>query len=159
MNWKGFCRKRSWPNFKVLSRHFPGGTEGNENPQSGKPVVAADNRRIRRRCVNRSTTTFGEVCGKMCYTAWNALGLNLPYNRGSQNVWRPPGWGGGGSAVGPLGWARVVCLRDIFILYEIYILVLTLLGLNMKLSLFCNLNFTKVYINFWTEGWYGSGGA
>jgi hypothetical protein len=72
---------------------------------------------------------------------------------------------GGGGAVGHLGWARVVCLRDIFILNEICtqneieILVLTLLGLNMKLALFCNLNFTKVYINFWTEGWYGSGGA
>jgi hypothetical protein len=24
MNWKVFCRKRSWPNFKVLSRHSPG---------------------------------------------------------------------------------------------------------------------------------------
>jgi hypothetical protein len=28
-NWKGFGRKRSWPNFKVLSRHSPGGTEKN----------------------------------------------------------------------------------------------------------------------------------
>jgi hypothetical protein len=32
MNWKGFGRKRSWPNFKVLSRHSHGGTEEkNEN--------------------------------------------------------------------------------------------------------------------------------
>jgi hypothetical protein len=44
-------------------------------------------------------------------------------------------------------------MRDIFILNEIwgqdkiYILVGTLLGLNMKLTLFYNLNFTKVYIN------------
>jgi hypothetical protein len=29
MNWKGFDRKRSWPNFKGLSRHSPGGTEEN----------------------------------------------------------------------------------------------------------------------------------
>jgi hypothetical protein len=29
MNWKGCGRKRSWPNFKVLSRHLPGGTEEN----------------------------------------------------------------------------------------------------------------------------------
>jgi hypothetical protein len=26
-NWKGFVRKRSWFDFKVLSRHSPGGTE------------------------------------------------------------------------------------------------------------------------------------
>jgi hypothetical protein len=25
INWKGFGRMRSWPNFKVLSRHSPGG--------------------------------------------------------------------------------------------------------------------------------------
>jgi hypothetical protein len=32
MNWKGFGIKRSWPNFKVLSRLSPGGTEeNNEN--------------------------------------------------------------------------------------------------------------------------------
>jgi hypothetical protein len=29
MKWKGFGRKRSRPNFKVLSRHSPGGTEVN----------------------------------------------------------------------------------------------------------------------------------
>jgi hypothetical protein len=29
MNWKGFDRTRSRPNFKVLSRHPPGGTEEN----------------------------------------------------------------------------------------------------------------------------------
>jgi hypothetical protein len=29
-------RKRSWPNFKVLSQHSPSGTEENhEKPQSG----------------------------------------------------------------------------------------------------------------------------
>jgi hypothetical protein len=27
MNWKGFGRKWSWPNFKVLSWNLPGGTE------------------------------------------------------------------------------------------------------------------------------------
>jgi hypothetical protein len=27
MNWKGFGRKRPWPDFKVLSRNSPGGTE------------------------------------------------------------------------------------------------------------------------------------
>jgi hypothetical protein len=27
MYWKGFGRKRSWLNFKVLFRHSPGGTE------------------------------------------------------------------------------------------------------------------------------------
>jgi hypothetical protein len=27
MNWKGFGRKRQWPNFKVFSQHLLGGTE------------------------------------------------------------------------------------------------------------------------------------
>jgi hypothetical protein len=27
MNWKEFGRKMSWPNFKLLSRNFSGGTE------------------------------------------------------------------------------------------------------------------------------------
>jgi hypothetical protein len=36
MNWKGFGRKRPWPNSKVLSRHSPGGTEYNHTEsQSG----------------------------------------------------------------------------------------------------------------------------
>jgi hypothetical protein len=29
MNWKGCGRKRSWPNFKVLSRQLPRGAEEN----------------------------------------------------------------------------------------------------------------------------------
>jgi hypothetical protein len=29
MNLKGFGRMRLWPNFRVLSRHSPGGTEKN----------------------------------------------------------------------------------------------------------------------------------
>jgi hypothetical protein len=33
-NCKGFGRKRAWPDFKVLSRHSPGGSEENyENRQ------------------------------------------------------------------------------------------------------------------------------
>jgi hypothetical protein len=36
MDWKRFDRKRSWPNFKVLSWHSPGVAEENhENPLSG----------------------------------------------------------------------------------------------------------------------------
>jgi hypothetical protein len=43
MNWKGFGRKWLCPNFKVLSRHSPGGTEDNhENPQSKYPVTRAE---------------------------------------------------------------------------------------------------------------------
>jgi hypothetical protein len=35
MNWKRCRMKRSWPDFKVISWHFPGRTEENhENPQS-----------------------------------------------------------------------------------------------------------------------------
>jgi hypothetical protein len=36
INWEAFGQKRSWPNFKVLSRHSPVGTEENhENHQPG----------------------------------------------------------------------------------------------------------------------------
>jgi hypothetical protein len=36
-NWKGFGRKRSWPNFKVLSQNLPGRTAGNhEKPQDSQ---------------------------------------------------------------------------------------------------------------------------
>jgi hypothetical protein len=35
-NWKEFGRKRSWLNLKVLSLHFPGGTDENhEELRSG----------------------------------------------------------------------------------------------------------------------------
>jgi hypothetical protein len=30
INWKGFGRTWSWPNFKLLSWHFPEGTEKNQ---------------------------------------------------------------------------------------------------------------------------------
>jgi hypothetical protein len=29
MNWKGFGKKKSWPNFKVMSQHSLGGTVEN----------------------------------------------------------------------------------------------------------------------------------
>jgi hypothetical protein len=36
MNWRGFGRKRSWPEFKVLSRYSLGGTRKNhEKPYAG----------------------------------------------------------------------------------------------------------------------------
>jgi hypothetical protein len=39
MNCKGFGRKRSWHNFKVIPRHSPEGTEeNNERHQSGHPI-------------------------------------------------------------------------------------------------------------------------
>jgi hypothetical protein len=62
MNWKGFVMKRSWPNFKVLPRHLPGGTgENQENPQSGQPVSGPRSEtgtsRIRSRSVDHSATT------------------------------------------------------------------------------------------------------
>jgi hypothetical protein len=36
MNWKGCGRRRSWPNFKVLSQYLPGGTEKNHEKTSVK---------------------------------------------------------------------------------------------------------------------------
>jgi hypothetical protein len=34
MNWKGFGKKQSWLNFKVLSQHLPQGTEENHKEKS-----------------------------------------------------------------------------------------------------------------------------
>jgi hypothetical protein len=59
-----------------------------------------------------------------------------------------------GGCWSPGGGAKVVCMRDIFIVNEIlaqvkictYILVGTLLGRNINLALFFKLNFTEVYI-------------
>jgi hypothetical protein len=36
MNAKGFGRKQSWPNFKVLSQHLPGRTEENHEKLQSK---------------------------------------------------------------------------------------------------------------------------
>jgi hypothetical protein len=39
VNWRRYRRKRLRPDFKVISRHSPAGTDGNQkNPQSGWPV-------------------------------------------------------------------------------------------------------------------------
>jgi hypothetical protein len=44
MNWKGFGRKQSWPNFNVLSWHSPGGTDKtttnlNQDSRSPGPII------------------------------------------------------------------------------------------------------------------------
>jgi hypothetical protein len=59
VNWKGCGRKRSWLDYKVLSRHLPGETEENdENLLSGYPVSGPifelGTSRIRSRGVNLS---------------------------------------------------------------------------------------------------------
>jgi hypothetical protein len=64
MNWKEFCRKRSWLNFKVLYRHFPGQTDENHknlNQDSRSPGSRFEPgiSGIRNGSVNHSTTTFG----------------------------------------------------------------------------------------------------
>jgi hypothetical protein len=44
VNGKGYGRKRSWPNFKILYWQLPAGTEENhEKPQLGQPVAGAEN--------------------------------------------------------------------------------------------------------------------
>jgi hypothetical protein len=43
VNWKGFGRKWSWPDFNVLSQHLPGGDEENrEKLQRGLPFTRAE---------------------------------------------------------------------------------------------------------------------
>jgi hypothetical protein len=42
MNWEVFGKKLSWPNFNVLSQHFPEGTENHENPQVGSLFAVQD---------------------------------------------------------------------------------------------------------------------
>jgi hypothetical protein len=56
MNLKGLGRKRSWPNFKVLSRHSPGGTEENhknlnQDSRSPEPRIEPGTSGIRSRSV------------------------------------------------------------------------------------------------------------
>jgi hypothetical protein len=64
LNLKRFGKKWSWPNFEVLSRHLPGGTEENsenfnqDNRSPGPKIESADSR-IRSRSVNHSTMTYG----------------------------------------------------------------------------------------------------
>jgi hypothetical protein len=41
----------------------------------------------------------------------------------------------------------IFVFKDIWVQDKIYIFVDTLLGCNMKLALFCNLNFTEVFNN------------
>jgi hypothetical protein len=43
MNWKGFGRKWSWPNFKVLSWFSRGETEKNHKKVSQDPIIKAEN--------------------------------------------------------------------------------------------------------------------
>jgi hypothetical protein len=67
MTWRRFERKRSRPNFMVLSRHMTKGTEGNhEKPHLGLPVsgprYGAGTYWIRR-SVTHSTTTFRVYSG------------------------------------------------------------------------------------------------
>jgi hypothetical protein len=62
---KVFGRKRSWHNFKMLSRNSPGGTEEiTENAQSGSPRIEPGTSRIRSRNAKHSTTTFCPVIVK-----------------------------------------------------------------------------------------------
>jgi hypothetical protein len=60
---KGCLRKLSWPNFKAISRHSPGGTEENgenlsQDCRSAGRVYPGTSK-IRSRSVNHWTTTFG----------------------------------------------------------------------------------------------------
>jgi hypothetical protein len=63
MDWKGFDRKRSWSNFKVLIRHSPGGTEENHeihhDGRSRGPWIEPGTFLVRSRSVDHSATTFG----------------------------------------------------------------------------------------------------
>jgi hypothetical protein len=76
MNWKGFCKKRSWNNFKVLSWHSPGGTEKNHeilNQDSWLPGPSYElgTSRILSRSVNHSNTTFGGAGrGRLLASTW-----------------------------------------------------------------------------------------
>jgi hypothetical protein len=67
INCKEYERKLSWPNFKVLSRNFPIGSEKNYEkaqlvwPVSG-PRFEPRMSRIQGMSVNHSTTTFSDEC-------------------------------------------------------------------------------------------------
>jgi hypothetical protein len=66
MNWKGFGRKLSWPNLKVLFQHSPGGTEENhenlsQDSRSPGPKFEPGSSGIRSRIVNHTTTALGDI--------------------------------------------------------------------------------------------------
>jgi hypothetical protein len=71
MNWNGFGKKRSWPNFKVLSPHLPEGTVG-------KPwKVCQDSQSLGRdmnprppRCKEGVLTTWPRCSGSLFFIAW-----------------------------------------------------------------------------------------
>jgi hypothetical protein len=70
-NWRGFCRKRLWPNYNIVSRNSLGLRKSmktlNQDSRSPGPRFEPGILRIRSRSVNHSTTTFGE----------SALGMEL----------------------------------------------------------------------------------
>jgi hypothetical protein len=76
MNFKGFVRKRSWPNFEVLSWYLPGGTEENrsqDGQSSGRdlnpkpPEFEAEVSITRtRRSVHGSSEAKSHSAGKLC---------------------------------------------------------------------------------------------
>jgi hypothetical protein len=57
MNCKVFVRKRSWPNFKVLSRYSRGGTE--KTTEISIRITGRQSNPGSPRSVNQSATTFG----------------------------------------------------------------------------------------------------
>jgi hypothetical protein len=66
MNWKGFCRKRSWPNLRYYSAIRVKGLRKstknlNQNSRSPGPRIEPGTSRIRSISVNHSTTTFGDA--------------------------------------------------------------------------------------------------
>jgi hypothetical protein len=62
MNGKGFGRKLSWPNFKVLSPHSPGGTEENhEWPETRTCFIAIAFRLCFRMCHQEGPRELGRT--------------------------------------------------------------------------------------------------
>jgi hypothetical protein len=86
MNWKGFGRRRSWPNFNVLSRHSPGGTEKNyekicQGIRSSGPRFEPGTSRLRSKNVNHSTTMFDNTFHANCFLLISAEEHWLPLSR------------------------------------------------------------------------------
>jgi hypothetical protein len=63
MNWRGFGRKRFWPNFKVLSQEGLRKTMKSliQSSRLLGPRIELGTSRVRGRSVNHSTMTFGKM--------------------------------------------------------------------------------------------------
>jgi hypothetical protein len=94
INWKIFRMKWSWPNFKLVARQYPGGTEEyNENTQSGEvvsgPKFEPGTLGIRNRSLNHLTTNSVILSLLSRYIIRQLLEPSSNQSPSCMSIWRP----------------------------------------------------------------------